>query len=85
MSQQLRNPITITDKFPVGRKFTVYCQDGLSNEWGKWSAIVKGLDLNKEEITISLSQDWEGADMRGGQYWVETRTIKFKDFLIPLL
>ena len=83
--EQERKPIKITKEFPVGKSFLVYCRDGISNEWGRWGAIVLSLDLVKKEITIKISQDWAGADKRGECYWVETRTISFDDFIIPIL
>jgi len=85
MNQQERKPIDITKEFPVRKQFLLYCQDGYSLNWGRWSATVKSLDLNKEEITLDISQDWEGAAHPYGLYWYETRTIKFKDFIIPIL
>ncbi len=84
MSNQQRMPMDITTIMPAGQKFLIYCRDGSSRLWGRWSATVQALDLDEEEITLELSQDWEGADTRGGQYWRETRIIKFDDFLMPV-
>jgi len=85
MSGQERKPIDIAEVFPVGKEFLLYCQDGMFRQWGRWSAIVRALDLDKEIICLEMSQDWEGADTRGGQHWSETRTIHFGDFIIPTL
>ena len=80
-----REPFGIEDEFPVGKEFKIYCKDGLSKSWGKWSARVVSLDITREKIMIDISQDWEGADTRGGQYWSETKTITFDDFIIPII
>lgn len=83
--EHTREPINIAEKFPVGKEFMLYCRDGMSREWGRWSAVVMGLNLLTEELTLRISQDWQGADTRGGQHWTEDRTIKFEDFIISVL
>ena len=75
----------IRKKFPVGKEFLLYCQDGLSPDWGLWSAKVLSLDTRNETIKLEITQDWDGADTRMGRYWTGIREIKLKDFIIPIL
>lgn len=80
-----RKPIEITDIFPVGKRLKAYVKDGMSLTMGLWSMEVMALNLSDTTITVRLSQDWNGADTRGGQYWSETREIKLDDLMIPIL
>ena len=82
---QERQPIEVLKMLPVGANFFSYVKDGMSKTWGRWSCEVMVVDSSREIITLRLSQDWEGADTRGGQCWSETRKIPFDKFIIPLL
>lgn len=80
-----RKPISIPEIFPVGKELRTYVQDGMSHSMGLWDMKVTALDLEKQTITFRLSQNWEGADTRGGQYWTEVRTLEFSDLIIPII
>jgi len=80
-----REPINIAETFPVGRKMKAYVKDGVSKTMGLWDMEITGLDMEAEILRFDISQNWEGADTRGGQHWTETRTVKFDDLIIPIL
>ena len=81
---QERKPINIIDVFPVGKRFLFYRRDGVGMQLGRWSAKVTGLNLEEELLMLEISQDWNGADTRGGQFWVDNITVNFDRLMIPL-
>lgn len=80
-----REPKDIAEVFPVGKTMKAYVRDGFSKTLGLWDMKIIGLDMKANTITINISQNWEGADTRGGQHWTETREIEFDDLIIPIL